>query len=386
MKKTHVLLFLTLVGFCASAISQTSTSAALKNRPISVAVPFLTVPGDARAAGIGDMGIATSSDIYAQQWNAAKYAFFEHQNGIGLSYIPYLRKLTNDINVGQINYAHRINGRSAFAISLRYFNLGKVSSRQTATETGLELKPNQLAVDASYALKLSKDFSMGITLRYIRSDLKIQTAVEDASVANAFSTDISGYFESDIMAFKNFDGQWRAGFNLSNIGPKINYGSQGEEGFLPTNLGIGGGFDFIFDSDHKIGVYTELNKLLVPTPSDSNGDGIINRDDQYYQKAAIGGIFSSFNDAPGGLREELKEVIWAVGTEYQFRNRFSLRTGYLHESPEKGFRQYITFGMGFQYALAEINISYLLSTSSTVANPLEGGIRFSLAFHLGDSF
>lgn len=386
MKKASVLLLLLLSGSLLPGFSQTSNPTILKNRPISVAVPFLSVPSDARAAGMGDIGIATSPDIYAQQWNAAKYAFFEQEHAVGLSYVPYLRKLTNDINVGQINYAHRINGRSAVATSLRYFNLGEVSSRQTATETGLDLKPNQLAVDASYALKLSKDFSMGITLRYLRSDLKIQTADEDATAANSFSTDISGYFESDIIAFNNFDGQWHAGFNLSNIGPKIKYGHHGEEGFIPTNLGIGGGFDFILNSDHKIGIYSELNKLLVPTPSDSNRDGIIDRDDHYYQQGSITGILSSFTDAPGGFSEELKEIIWALGAEYQFKNQFSLRTGYLHESPEKGFRQYVTFGMGFRYAITSINISYLLSTSSTVVNPLEGGIRFSLAFHFGDSY
>lgn len=386
MKKAYVLLILIFIGSIVPSVSQTGNPTELKNYPISVAVPFLSVPSDARAAGIGDMGVATSPDVYAQQWNAAKYAFIQQEHNIGVSYVPYLRKLTNDINVGQINYAQRINGRSSFAGSLRYFNLGSVSGRQTATETGLELKPNQLAVDASYALKLSKDFSMGVTLRYIRSDLKIQTAIEDATAVHSFSTDISGYFESDIIGFRDFDGQWRAGFNVSNIGPKIKYGSQDEEGFIPTNLGIGGGFDFILNPEHKIGVYAEFNKLLVPTPSDSNGDGLINREDDYYQKGILSGIFTSFSDAPGGFREELKEILWALGAEYHFKDRFSLRTGYLHESPDKGFRQYVTFGMGFRYGLAEINISYLFSTSPTRINPLEGGIRFSLAFHFGDTY
>ncbi len=378
MKKSLVLAFLLVAG-CLKIVQAQATK---EYRVLTVGVPFLLVPGDARAAGMGDMGIATAPDTYAQQWNAAKYIFNPQDQGIGLSYVPYLRKLTNDINVGQLNYFRRLNERSAFAASIRYFNLGEVSSRQSATETGLILRPNQFAVDGSYSLKLSETFAMGITARYIRSDLKIQTSIEDAAAINSFAVDISGYLESRLLHFQNFEGQWRAGFNISNIGPKLKYSSSNEESFLPTNLGIGAGFDFILNKDNTLGVYTEFNKLLVPTPSDSNADGVINREDDYYNKNALEGIFSSFTDSPGGLQEELKEITWAVGVEYFFKNNFSLRTGYRHESPEKGFRQYLTLGTGFTYSIARIQLSYLFSTAHTQVNPLEGGLRFSLAFDL----
>lgn len=385
MKRKKVLFLLLAICLCPPALSQPNANPSIKNRPITVAAPFLRVPSDARSAGMGDIGIASSPDTYAQQWNAAKYAFIDQKSGIGASYVPYLRKLTNDINVGQLNYFNHLNERSTIAGSFRYFNLGTVSSRQTSTETGLELKPNQFSFDISYALKLSEDFSMGVTMRYIRSDLKLQTSFDDASAANSFAADISGYYESDIIAFRNFDGRWRAGFNISNIGPKIKYSSSGEESFIPTNLGIGGGFDFILNDLNTIGIYGELNKLLVPTPRDSNGDGLINREDDYYNKGAISGIFSSFADAPGGFSEEMKEITYALGVEYDYNSKFSLRTGYFHESPKKGYRQYVTLGAGFRYAMAEINLSYLFSTSSTAINPLEGGVRFSLAFNLGKS-
>lgn len=357
-----------------------------RDRVITTGVPFLLVPGDARASGMGDIGVATPTDAYSQQWNPAKYAFAKQQQGVGISYTPYLRKLADDINVGQINYYNRMNERSAFAGSLRYFNLGEIESRQNPIEEGMILKPNQLALDLSYALRLSDHFSMAVTGRYIRSDLKLQTSYDDASAANSFSADISGFFESEEIAFSEFDGKWRAGFNISNIGPKIKYGDQDEGSYLPTNLSLGGGFDFILDPDNTVGAYVEFNKLMVPTPKDSNGDGIIDREDDFYTTSPIGGMFSSFGDAPGGFSEELKEVTWALGGEYRYMDVFALRAGYFHESEDKGYRQYFTLGAGFKYSIAEINVSYLFNTASSTTNPLEGSLRFSLAFNFGELY
>lgn len=357
-----------------------------RDRVITTAVPFLLVPGDARASGMGDIGVASTPDTYSQQWNPAKYAFIKQEQGVGLSYTPYLRKLASDINVGQINYYNRINERSAFAGSLRYFNLGEIESRQNPLEEGLILSPNQLALDLSYALLLSESFSMAVTGRYIRSDLKLQTSFEDASAANSFSADISGYFQSEEKVYTDFNGIWRAGFNISNIGPKIKYGDSEEGSFLPTNLGVGAGFDFILDADNTIGTYVEFNKLLVPTPSDSNGDGVINREDDFYTVNPITGIFKSFTDAPGGFSEELKEITWALGAEYRYQDTFALRAGYFHESEDKGYRQYFTLGAGFKYSMAEINVSYLFNTAAATTNPLEGSLRFSLAFNFGNLY
>lgn len=386
MKKISFLTLALLFLTNSNLFAQEGSNLTARDRVITTGVPFLLVPGDARASGMGDIGVATPADAYSQQWNAAKYAFAKDGQGIGISYVPYLRKLANDINVGQLNYYNRLNERSAFAASVRYFNLGEIESRQNPNQQALILKLNQLAIDLSYALRLSEHFSMGVTGRYIRSDLKLQTAFADASAANSFAVDISGYFQSDEISYDNFDGRWRAGFNMSNIGPKIKYSDAGAESFLPTNLSLGAGFDFILDSDNTIGTYLEFDKLMVPTPSDSNGDGVINREDNYYNKAAIGGMFSSFGDAPGGFSEELKEVTWALGAEYRYQDSFALRAGYFHESDVKGYRQYLTLGAGFKYSIAEINLSYLFSTSKAVNNPLEGSLRFSLAFNFGESY
>lgn len=386
MKKISLIALAFLLLGNHQLFAQESNTLGPRDRVITTAVPFLLVPGDARASGMGDIGVATTPDAYSQQWNAAKYAFIKDGQGVGISYVPYLRKLANDINVGQINYYNRLNERSAFAASLRYFNLGEIEARQNPMEQGMILKPNQLSLDLSYALRLSDQFSMGVTGRYIRSDLKLQTSFEDAKAVNSFGVDISGYYQSEEISFDDFDGRIRAGFNISNIGPKIKYSDAGVESYIPTNLSLGGGFDFILDRDNTIGTYLEVNKLLVPTPHDSNADGVINREDDYYTKSAISGVFSSFGDAPGGFSEELKEVTWALGAEYRFKDSFAFRAGYFHESQDKGYRQYFTLGAGFKYSVAEINLSYLFSTAKAVNNPLEGSLRFSLAFNFGESY
>ena len=194
------------------------------------------------------------------------------------------------------------------------------------------------------------------------------------------------FFSYDAeIPYNDFDGRWRAGFNISNVGPKISYDDTGQENNLPTNLGIGGGFDFILDEYNKIGVNAEINKLLVPTPSDSNNDGVIDREDDYYNESFFSGIFSSFGDAPDGFSEELKEFTWALGAEYWYQDVFAFRAGYFNESEEKGFRKFLSLGAGFKYTAINIDVSYLFSTSK-VRSPLEGTLRFGLTFNFGDEY
>jgi hypothetical protein len=221
----------------------------------------------------------------------------------------------------------------------------------------------------------------------LRSDLRIQASTEDASAASSFAVDISGYYQSEEIAMSDFNGRWRGGFNISNIGPKIKYDEVGQENFLPTKLGLGAGFDFILDQYNTIGANLELNKLLVPTPKDFNGDGVLDAEDadQYNDIGFISGMFSSFGDAPGGFSEELSEFTWALGVEYWYQDVFALRTGYFNESEDKGSRKFLSLGAGFKYTSINIDLSYLFSTSR-VRSPLEGTLRFGLTFNLGDTY
>jgi hypothetical protein len=367
-----------------------------QDRVITTAVPFLLVSADARAAGMADIGVATSADAFSQQWNPAKYAFATDKQGVSISYTPYLTNLANDISLGQLTYYNKISERSAFAGSLRYFGFGEIELRQTgeANEQFRTVSPNEFAIDGSYSLKLSETFSMAVAGRYIRSNLKVITDTGDASAANSFAIDVAGFYQSEELAYNEFNGRWRAGFNIQNLGPKISYDNNDiSTNFLPANLKVGTGFDFILDDYNKVAVNLEFNKLLVPTPQnpDLDGNGTITPEerrqnlDNYRSIGWVSGVFKSFGDAPGGFSEESKEVTYAVGAEYSYQDSFAMRMGYFHESPLKGARQFLSLGAGFKYNVVKVDVSYLFSASK-VRNPLENTLRFSLTFNFGDKY
>ena len=370
--------FLIAFLFVVQAIGQ--------DRVITTGVPFLLITPDARAAGMGELGVATSADAYAQQWNPAKYAFSENNSGLGLSYTPYLRQLVDDIFLGSLTYFNKLNERSTWATSLKYFSYGNVQFNDMMSGTIIDQgskRPNEITVDLSYSLKLSEKFAMAVAGRFLRSDLKIHTDM-DATSANSLGVDIAGFYQGDTFNMGNLDGLIRAGFNISNIGPRLKYDEGGQMDFIPTNLKLGSGVDFIFDPSNVLGVYIEFSKLLVPTPVAYYDN---NNQPQGYRQPDIdffNGIFKSFNDAPGGTQEELKEITWALGLEYLFAKTLALRTGYFNESEEKGSRRYLTFGTGFKLNGLEIDISYLSSTSK-IRNPLENTLRFSLSFNFDGS-
>ncbi len=355
------------------------------NRVITTGVPFLMITSDARSAGMGELGVATPADAYSQQWNPAKYAFASSEKGIGISYTPYLSKLVDDIFLGNLTFYKKLSDRSAWATSLKYFSLGNIQFNEfiggSIVDQGQE-RPSELTLDVSYALKLSDQFSMAVGGRYIRSDLKIASDA-DTSSANTLGIDIAGYYQSNPFDFGKNAAVFRSGINISNIGPRLNYDMGGQKSFIPTNLKMGFGLDLQFDDQNSLGIYTEFNKLLVPTPvaiNDDDGEFLVYRQpDVDFLK----GIFTSFSDAPNGLSEELSEITVAVGLEYLFQDVFSLRTGYFNESQDKGSRRYLTLGAGFDLNFMDIDISYLFSTSN-VRNPLENTIRFSLALNLGN--
>lgn len=386
MKKIAILLILFTVS---------QNIKAQENRVITTGVPFLLIAADARSAGMGDMGVATSADAFSQQFNPAKYAFSLQKQGFSVSYTPYLSSIANDISLGQLTYYNRINDRSAFAGSLRFFGLGDIELRNNIDDTPRIVNPNELALDGSYSLKLSDRFSMAVAGRFIRSALRVATDNNDVSAATTFAVDVAGYYQSEEVVYDDFNGRWRAGFNFQNMGPKISYDNDDlNNNFLPANMRLGGGFDFIFDEYSKIGVTAEVTKLLVPTPPaivapvDVDGSGSIDAaeeqiaEDAYaqalsdYRKTSwTGGIFKSFNDAPDGISEELKEFTWALGAEYWYQDSFALRLGYFNENEYKGARKFFTLGAGFKYNVVKIDVSYLFSASK-VRNPLENTLRF----------
>ena len=377
------------------------------SRVITTGVPFLLIASDARAAGMGDVGVATSADANSQQWNPAKYAFSLSKSGIGVNYTPYLSRLVNDIFLGNFTYFNRLNERSAFGVSFKYFSLGEIEIVQDEFSEALIEQPNELTFDASYSLRLADQFSMAVALRYLRSDLRIQAVDANASAASSIGVDIAGYYQSEEEAYDSFNGRWRGGFAIQNLGPKIKYDDGGRENFLPTTLRLGGGFDFIFDDYNKLAVTAEVTKLLVPTPPErgtrieynesgetpgfqEDEDEVLEEETNYIiagQENNVGfgkGIFQSFGDAPGGFSEELKEFTWSLGAEYTYQDSFAFRAGYFNESEEKGARKFFALGAGFKYTTINIDLSYLFSASK-IQSPLENTLRFSLVFNFGDN-
>ena len=344
---------------------------------ITTAVPFLLIIPDARSGGMGDIGVATSGDAFSLFHNPAKIAFNDRQVKFGITYSPWLRNLTDDIFTGSASYINRFSENAAWGADFKYFSLGQIDLTDSNGFSNGVINPNELAFTGSYALKLSETFSMGVSLKYLRSNLTLTGVAGALQPINSFAVDVSGFYQSEEENYGTFNGRYRLGFNIANIGPKVSYvPGTGQEDFIPTNLKLGGGFDFIIDDYNTISTTLEFTKLLVPSPQ---------ADGSEEDKTWISGMFSSFGDAPGGFSEELKEFTYAFGAEYLYNNAFALRTGYFHESEDKGNRQYFTMGAGFKTNALNVDLSYLINASD-VNNPLENSLRFSLSFDLGEIY
>ncbi|MCB9202284.1 MAG: type IX secretion system outer membrane channel protein PorV [Flavobacteriales bacterium] len=353
-------------------------------RPVLTGAPFLRIAPDARSGGLGDQGVATTGDAFSQYWNAAKYNFASSTSGLGISYTPYLSKLTNDVFLLNAAFFTQVGDeeRSTIGASIYYFNIGEIQLNNIVgtqiVETGIA-KPNEFAIDVSYGLKLSDYYSMAVTGRFIRSDLYNNISDSNNSqtkAASSFAVDLAGYYQGEEhTSFGYMDGRVRAGFQVSNIGPKLDYSDNEENAsYLPTNLRLGVGYDLLLDDENKIGVTFETSKLLVPTPQE---DGTIPN------KSVIDGMFSSFGDAPGGGSEELKEFTYSLSAEYAFNNTFAFRTGYFHENRLKGARQFLTLGLGLKYNSLGFDASYLITTSQ-INNALDNTLRFGITWDIGE--
>ena len=366
-------------------LSQLSVFAQDEPNPITTAAPFLLIAPDARSGGIGDQGAATYSDANSLHYNAAKYAFTPSQYTIGVNYTPWLRNLTNDVFLGNLGFSQKIDEKSAWATSMTYFSLGTIELTDDSGEIIGTENPNEFSIDGAYALKLSEVFSMSVALRYIHSDYALRVENSDLVTVNTFAVDLGGFYQSEEVNYGDFNGIWRGGFNISNMGPKVQLTSGGEESFIPTNLRLGGGFEFILDNVNSITANIEMNKLLVPTPpivDEQTGEIIAGKDDDV---EFLQGMVQSFYDAPDGFSEELNEIAWSISAEYLYNRIFAVRAGYFHEDEMKGGRQYFTVGTGFKFKSSTLDVSYLINTSD-VNNPLENTLRFSLSFNLGEIY
>lgn len=346
---------------------------------VYTSVPSLQISPSARAGGMGDIGASTTPDVFSQYYNPSKYAFLSSKAGVSFSYTPWLAKLVRDIKLMELVGYYKI-GRAdnqAISASLRYFSMGGVEQFDEMSRSLGEAHPNEFALDVGYSIMLTPDYSMGVTLRYIRSDQNLVSG--DTQAGNAFAADIAGYLTKFFMVGQN-EPMWSLGFNIKNIGTKISYGGD-ISSFIPTQLRLGTGLLYPFDDYNALAFNVEVDKLLVPTPplpDQNNPEEYQKRREAYEKTSSIAGIFKSFADAPGGFKEEMQEVNLALGLEYSYNNRFFVRAGYHYQSPYKGNLQFFTVGAGFKMSVFSIDASYLIS--SVASNPLDQTLRFTLAF------
>ena len=350
---------------------------------ISTAVPILLIAPDARSGGMGDVGVASTPDAYSSHWNSAKYAFIEDDFGMGMSYVPWLRKLGSaDMNLLNLTGFKRINDRSAVAASLTYFSLGSIEFTDIDGTSKGTYKPNEFGLDVSYSMKLSENLSIGATGRYVRSDLTqgVDVGTSTTKAGNAIAADLGMYYQSGTNMF-DMPGELAAGLFISNLGSKISYSDDdNEKDFLPANIRFGGRYTMDIDQYNTFSFMLDFNKLLVPTPPlyDEEGNIIAGMDNNI---GTMLGAIRSFYDSPNGFSEELQELQISVGAEYWYDKVFAVRGGYFFEHENKGGRQYLTLGGTVKYQTLVLDISYLIPTTTLQTSPLANTVRISLAMN-----
>ena len=350
--------------------------------PVKTSVTSQTIAPDARAAGMGDVGVATDPDVVSQYWNPAKYPFTISRAGVALNYTPWLRQLVNDMDLAYLAGYYRIGDYSAVSASLRYFSLGEVYLTENY-ENGMTINPYEMSFDVAYSLMLSENFSLGAAVRWIYSDLTYNYT-SDTSPGSAFAADLSAYYQKYVNIGQR-ECQLGLGLNISNIGSKISFGGDNNSEFIPTNLRLGASLMVPIDEYNRFTIAADATKLLVPTyPQQQDGESSEDYQERlqkdYYDVSSISGIFKSFGDAPGGFSEELKEIYWSVGGEYVYHDQFSVRAGYHHESATKGNRKYFTVGAGFKMSVFSLDAGYVIATAKS--NPLDQTLRFTLSFDM----
>ena len=376
--KSRSLTILLSVFFALSGQLLFAQARAERLNTIHTVVPFLTIAPDSRAGAMGDVGIATSPDVFSSHWNTAKFAFINNNSGVGLSYSPWLRALVSDINIALLSGFVRVDEKQVISSRLLYSSLGNIQFNDDFGNLIRNFTPNEFALDAAYSRLFSEKISGAVAFRFIYSNLSggIYSGGTATKPGISYAADISGFWNNDISVMGK-NANIAVGLAFSNIGSKMSY-SDMNASFIPMNMGIGSALKVDIDSYNSITFALDLNKLLVPTPPIYEDGVMIGKSDNISVPVAI---FQSFYDAPEGFKEEMHEITYSTGVEYWYNNIFALRGGYFHEHETKGNRRYFTTGAGFKLNSFILDFSYLLPIAQN--HPLARTLRFSLTFDLG---
>ena len=371
----------------------------LATNPVMTAMPSLTIAPDGRAAGMGDVGVATNADLNSQHWNPAKYAFMESKGGITANYTPWLTKLVTDIDLAYIAGYYNMGDRiGALSASFSYFSMGAVQLVDYSGTAFQEAHPNEWSLDLAYSRKLHEYVSMAVAMRFLYSDLNngvnasVTTAAQEMHPAWTMAADISLYYRQPI-SLPMGESYFGLGFNLSNLGGKMSYDEGTTQNFIPANMRLGVSYEIPFDNYNRLMATVECNKMLVPTYESkfaSNQDTKRMDQEEFSRISSVNGWWMSFCDAPGYITEdgktvsasaeEFQEVQWGVGLEYSYNRQFFGRVGYSHENYWKGNRRYVTLGAGFHLSIFSLDFAYCIATAPS--NPLDQTMRFTLGFDL----
>lgn len=398
-------LFLSIVALFAAFVLNAADGESLpfgsdnSLNPMITAMPSLSITPDARAGGMGDVGVATNPDLNSQHWNPAKYAFMESRGGITASYTPWLSKIVKDINLAYIAGYYKWDDIQGISASFRYFSLGTVQLTDYNGSTYQDVNPNEWALDVAYSRKLHEYVSMAVALRFMYADMNPGRgntgSTPELYPGMTAAADVAVYYRQPF-ALPMGDSHLAVGLNISNLGGTISYDQGYTRNYIPANIRLGVSYELPFDNYNRLSFSFDVNKMMVPTRKsrfavDENGNYLTGQKlTDWYSNLRLKGLFYSFCDAPGyidengkqvsSFMEELQEITFGLGLEYSYNRQFFARFGYQHEDAHKGNRRYVTFGAGFHLSIFSLDAGYVLAVSQQ--NPLDNTFRVTLGFDL----
>ncbi len=345
------------------------------------AVVFLKIEPDSRAAGMGNAGVALADNASANFWNPAGLAF-QQGTELGLTHSNWLPEFNAGLFYEYFMAKKHIPGWGTFGAHVTYLFLGEHEGRDGQNNPTGTFRSYDLAVGLSYGVKLSETISVGTSVRFIYSNLAPGTQVEGqetkAGVVGAF--DLAFLYRTKPFSLGSSDGQFSAGFNLANMGPKVQYSDSEQADPIPTNLRFGYAFTVNFDEFNKLTFVNDFNKDLIKVDADNNAD-------PFYK--AIFSAWSPIEVRTNAVQDEeaeletlgvIDQLTIGAGLEYWYNNLFALRTGYFYENPYNGNRKFLTLGAGIRYNIIGVDFSYIYAIEED--SPLANTMRFSLLLNL----
>lgn len=344
------------------------------------AVPFLQIEPDSRATGMGNTGVAVADNASAIFWNPAGLAF-QNQNQISVTHANWLPAFNADLFYDYLVGTYHVDGIGTIGGHITFLNLGE---QIRTDETGLELgRFNSFEISAglSYGFRISENFSLGTGLRYIYSSLADgSVSGQEISPGSSVGLDLAALYKTDPFQVGSRQATFNAGFNLSNIGPGIQYTDNAQKDPLPTVMRLGWAYTMDIDANgiNTLTLSNDISKIMarnenVGTDPDSP---------EYETMGVIEALFNSwgsyerFNGSETVNVSLGQQLMYGFGLEYWYDDLFALRSGYYYEHPENGNREFITLGAGLRYNIFGVDFSYIYTLEDD--HPLANTIRLSV--------